>query len=129
MSTVTHSRKSKIVSRHLDPPSVEPVNARAVKAHDVGKSAFTALQWAPALALCVIVLTAASGFLWARQTLTYAQIGQGVCNMVPLDLATINCDMGTLECATNPEVMVISEMNRQAEARNLWQARACIRTL
>lgn len=129
MPTVTRSRQPKIVSRHLDPPSIEPVNARAVKAHYVGKGAFTALQWAPALLLCVLVLSAAFGFLWARQTLTYAQIGKALCERPLMVSPEYRCDLSDLDCMTHPEISVIMRMDEQQRAHNLWQAKACIRTL
>jgi hypothetical protein len=134
MPKVTHSSRPRIVSRHLDPPTVdpptvEPVNARAVKAHYVGRGAFTLLQWAPAMLLCVIVLTAAAAFIWTRQALIYADVGRALCERPLMVPPEYRCDLSALECMTHPEVSVVLQLDEQLRAHNLWQAERCVRAL
>jgi hypothetical protein len=129
MPTVTKSSRPRIVSRHLDAPTVEPVNAKATKAHYVGKRGFLLAQWAPVFLFCVLILTAAHGFLWVQQTIAHAAIGERLCTRPLLALPEYHCEGMELDCATNREVQAVRAMESQVRDHNAFQAANCIRVI
>jgi hypothetical protein len=127
MPTVTRSRKLKIVSKHLNPPAVEPVNARKVKAHYVGRGAFTLLQWTPGIMTCILILTVAWVFNGIRITLAHAEIGRQLCEQPLMQQTPVDCAGSALDCATHPVMMAVTEQNTAIHHHNVFRARHCLR--
>lgn len=129
MPTVTRP-KPKLVSKHLNPPAkVEPVNAKQVKAHYVGKHSFTLLQWLPGAMLTVLALSAVWAGVAIFQKANYASVGEMACRQGALPEPQILCADGDLDCLTDPTVVQVSMIRDAIRERNISMARACVNAL
>ena len=128
MPTVTKP-KPRLVSKHLSPPDVVPINVRHPKAHYVGKHSFTLLQWLPGAMLTVLALTAIWGGVLIFQKANYASVGELACRQGALPEPQILCAADDLDCLTNPTVVEVSRIKETIRERNIRMAKACISVL
>lgn len=119
--------KPKLVSKHLNPPAkVEPVNAKQVKAHYVGKHSFTLLQWLPGVMLTVLALSAVWAGVAVFQKANYASVGEMACKQGALREPVNHCADTDLDCLTSLNSQELDMAKDAIRERNVSMAKACI---
>ena len=131
MPTVTRPRP-KLVSKHLSPPTVEPINAGQVKGHYIeGKKAGSA-HWVMWCIMILMLAMGAAGYHWASKMLRAANNASAVialCSLGSIGEPKILCEPEDLDCMTNPTTQEVAKMQEAIRVRNEEFARACIRVM
>ena len=115
----------KIVARHLD-PKVTAIREPEGKAHHVGPIAFNAIRWAPGIVLGLSVLLGWHGITWVMDRAKYAQAGYMLCRQGALPEPQFHCDLGELDCVTDPSVVQMVQQRDNVRKVNSMLADVCI---
>lgn len=122
MPTVTRSRQ----------PKIEPVNARAVKAHYVQGKKAGSDHWVMWCIMILMMVFGAAAYHWGQKAFRAAQSSFAVislCSKGAIPEPVIHCEAGDLDCLTDPTVVEVSKIREVIQAHNAELARSCVSVL